>query len=105
MKIKILKKRLNVSVHSLIQDVVELGPSIHLSVCPLVYPSVQQTAGNHIVEIAKSIEKSSEINCKSIVQFNGKKKHPFYKKNNEKKIAMKSRIVARTNLLGSGGVP
>ena len=50
------------------------------------------------IEIAKSIAKSGEINWKSMVQYNGSKKHPLNKKKIEKKNAMKSRIVVRTNL-------
>ena len=77
------------SIHSLV------CPPIILSVCPLFcpsgYPSIHPYICNHIVKIAKSIAKSSEINMKSMV-------HLENEKNIEKKIALKSRIVVRTNL-------
>ena len=57
------------SIHSLV------CPPIILSVCPLfcqsVCPSIHPYVCNHIVKIAKSIAKSSKINLKSMVQFNG----------------------------------
>ena len=74
---------------------------IILSVCPLFCPSVNPTVHpyncNHIVKFAKSKTKSSEINLKWMIQFNGNRSLIKWK-NIEKKIAFKSRIVVRTNL-------
>ena len=66
--------------------------------CPSVYPSVHLYLCSHIAKIAKSIEKFRKINLKSMKQSNWNKLS-IKEKNIEKKIALKSRIVVRTNLL------
>ena len=71
--------------------------SVCPSFCPSVYPSVHPYLCSHIVKIAKSIEKLRKINLKSMVQ-SMESNHPWKEKNIEKKIALKSRIVVRTNL-------
>ena len=81
-------------LHVFDKETVSIHWSIYLLVCPSIHPCIRLYATTF--QKLQNLAKSSEINCKSIVQFVGSNTRKI--KNLKRKLHIRSRIIVYTNL-------